>query len=231
LETSSPVLGLAVRRGRGPVLERRLKIPLGRAENLIPEADKLLKKCRLRIAGVQTVLIGRGPGSFTGLRIGFSTLKGLRTGGKRVACWGVNSLDLIARNVPAQKGARLCVCVDARRERCYVKFYRGTADGWKGGRLQALPAEAIEAAMPEGAAAAGDGLKRYDDLFSRLERTKQIRRLPEKTWYPRASALIEIFEQGDPVIKPLRRPKDFLPLYGRSGEPNAQRKGSHGTVA
>ena len=68
------------------------------AENLLPVIDRLLKKEKLKIGNIDAFLISRGPGSFTGLRIGFATLKGfLATHPK--PCYGAFSLDVIAAGI------------------------------------------------------------------------------------------------------------------------------------
>jgi tRNA threonylcarbamoyl adenosine modification protein YeaZ len=65
------------------------------AEKILPVIDRLLKKEKLKIRDIDAFLIGRGPGSFTGLRVGFATLKGfLATCPK--PCYGAFSLDIIA---------------------------------------------------------------------------------------------------------------------------------------
>ena len=65
------------------------------AEEILPQLDMLLKKSSTSFKDISAFLIGRGPGSFTGLRVGFATLKGFLAGGE-VPCYGALSLDVIA---------------------------------------------------------------------------------------------------------------------------------------
>ena len=81
-ETSSPYLSVALGFG-GKIRELCSKSPLKHSENLIGLMDQLLKAERLTLEKIDAFAIDQGPGSFTGLRIGFSFLKGLlavRTG-------------------------------------------------------------------------------------------------------------------------------------------------------
>ena len=67
-------------------------------------------------------LIDRGPGSFTGLRIGFATLKGFFAFSPK-NCYGPLSLDIIARAIDLPEGSALGVLLDARREKIFARFY------------------------------------------------------------------------------------------------------------
>jgi hypothetical protein len=130
IETSSPVLSIALKKHGGKIRHGIVKGYMKHAENLLPVIDRLLKKEKLEIGDIDTFLISRGPGSFTGLRIGFATLKGfLATCPK--PCYGALSLDVIAAGIKpagtdlALKGhENLTVCLDARRGKLYTRSYR-----------------------------------------------------------------------------------------------------------
>jgi len=126
LETSSPVLSVAVRREGGEIREKCLQGFLQHAENLLPLIDELLKSDGLTTADLGAILIGRGPGSFTGLRIGYATLKALLVR-RKIPCFGALSLDLIAWNKFPKEGERLAVCLDAHRGEFYTRLYPGFA--------------------------------------------------------------------------------------------------------
>lgn len=230
LETSSSVLSIALKKGGGKTRELVLEGFFEHAENLLPMTVKLLKKEKLPFRKIDVFLVGRGPGSFTGLRIGLATLKGLLHP-KPKPCYGGLSLDLIAEGVPSKKNAWLCVGLDARRERIYSRFYRGGAQGWvPKGKIQALTFSELTAIMPQEVILTGDVLKRYAEPLESLLRIKKIRCLSDSFWYPRASALIRWFEWNQNRKKPrkplkkMTAPRDFVPLYFRKAGPEEKKK-------
>lgn len=221
IETSGAVLSVAVKKGKGPVRQAFLKGHMKHAENLIPAIDKVLKKERLDIRDIDVFLIGRGPGSFTGLRVGFATLKGFLAVRPR-PCYGALSLDLIARgtvpffSVTREKGdcPFLAVCVNAKRDKIYVRFYRFYKNRWKAaGKPRAVSPEEWLKSLPEGTLISGDGLALCEKAVP-----KNIHPLPEKCWAPQAGTLIGLYEKKDPLLKRLKSPKDLLPVYLRASE-------------
>lgn len=222
IETSSSALSVAIKRSGGKLRHATVQGYMKHAENILPVIDRLLKKEKLKIGDIDIFLIDRGPGSFTGLRIGFATLKGfLATCPK--PCYGAFSLDVIAANVKGsdpffskrKKGltpTNLTVCVDAKRGKLYTRSYRYHGKGWvpSGPSHVALLGE-MDQRLPEGSRIAGDGVAKFDP--------KGLAVVPEKHWLPRAAALIELFETKDPLLKKLNRPKKFLPVYLRRSEP------------
>jgi tRNA threonylcarbamoyladenosine biosynthesis protein TsaB len=218
IETSGSSLSVAIKKGSGPARHAFLKGFSRHVENLIPLMDRLLKKERLKIREVDTFLIGRGPGSFTGLRVGFATLKGFLAVHER-PCFGAYSFDLIASTIP-HSGSRftsrenLAVCLNAKRDKLYARLYRSYRQGWKpvGAPFVKTPDDFLKE-LPSGTRVAGDGL-----VLCNQDLLKKIDSLPEKYWTPRASVLIKLYEKKDPLLKPFKRPKDFLPFYLRSSE-------------
>ena len=71
LETSSAVLSLAVQNSGGRQYSKSFKGPHNHAEKIIPFIDELFKKSKTSLKKTSVFLTGRGPGSFTGLRVGF----------------------------------------------------------------------------------------------------------------------------------------------------------------
>lgn len=88
---------------------------------LMPMIDTLLKNLKLDISSIDGFVVSKGPGSFTGLRIGVSTIKGLSQGtGKPFI--GVSSLDALAYNM-AFTGGIICPILDALRNNVYTALY------------------------------------------------------------------------------------------------------------
>lgn len=107
---------------------------------------------------VEAIAVGIGPGSFTGLRIGVATARGLAQGlGKPIA--PVGSLRALARGIPG--GAQRLAVIDARRGQAFAALYDGGEEIWE--PFVATPEELCErlgelAAMP---VAGGDGSVRF----------------------------------------------------------------------
>ncbi|HLD50517.1 MAG TPA: tRNA (adenosine(37)-N6)-threonylcarbamoyltransferase complex dimerization subunit type 1 TsaB, partial [bacterium] len=209
LETSSPVLSVALQKGKtGKILQSSVRGFSKHAENLFPALDQLLKKTKLSIQEIDTWLIGRGPGSFTGLRIGFSALKGFlvmeksaqggsASGGKD--CFGALSLDLIAENAPLPEGSRLGVCLDAFRQKVYARFYRRSQGKWQPASTpEAWTLEEFISRLPPETALTGNALERFGPEIKK--HFQKIHFLTEKLWYPKASSLISLFQARDKKI-------------------------------
>ncbi|WP_333859385.1 tRNA (adenosine(37)-N6)-threonylcarbamoyltransferase complex dimerization subunit type 1 TsaB [Clostridium sp.] len=89
---------------------------------LMPTIDILLKNSNININSLDGFVVSKGPGSFTGLRIGAAVIKGLSQGtGKPFV--GVSSLDALAYNLCYTPGI-ICPILDALRENVYTALYR-----------------------------------------------------------------------------------------------------------
>ncbi len=117
---------------------------LTHSRTLLPMAEDLLKNADRKVRDLDLVAVSRGPGSFTGLRIGMAEAKGL--------CWaleipavGVSTLEAMAYGGPVLDGQMLCCCMDARRSQFYNALF--TVEGGKPVRLtedRAISAEDLE---------------------------------------------------------------------------------------
>ncbi|WP_096230536.1 tRNA (adenosine(37)-N6)-threonylcarbamoyltransferase complex dimerization subunit type 1 TsaB [Thermoanaerobacterium sp. RBIITD] len=90
---------------------------------LMPMIDEILKMAETKKEEITHIAVCEGPGSFTGLRIGAATAKGLAQA-LSVPIVGVSSLDGLAFNVSEFKGI-ICPVIDALRGYVYTSFYRG----------------------------------------------------------------------------------------------------------
>jgi len=216
IETSGPVLSVAIKKSGAKLRHAMVQGYMKHAENILPVIDRLLKKEKLKIGDIDAYLISRGPGSFTGLRIGFATLKGfLATCPK--PCYGALSLDVIAAgiknpgssNFPLKSYETLTVCVDARRGKLYTRSYRYLRKRWvPRGSCRVVPIGEMASAA-KNAWIVGDGLAKIGGASA----------ASKDHGAPKASTLIELFEAEDPILKALKRPKDLLPVYLRRSEP------------
>ncbi len=135
LDSSTLTLSLAVGRpgDAQPVAAERLGPP-AKMSDLLPAALlDLLRRAGLTLDDVRGFAVGLGPGSFTGLRIGLATVKGLAYA-RRLGVSGASSLAALALEGP--ENLPLAVVSVARRGELYLGRYRRTGD-----RVEALAPE------------------------------------------------------------------------------------------
>jgi len=92
------------------------------SERLMPLVDRLLTESGVEREELGALAVSAGPGSFTGLRIGVSTARGLAQG-LGIPAVPVCTLEALAETVPAP-GALVCPLLDARRSQVYTALYK-----------------------------------------------------------------------------------------------------------
>lgn len=197
IETSGEACSVALS-WSGEVLSRHQHAPLLHAELLLPAVRGLLDEAGVGLNQLDAVVFGRGPGSFTSLRIGIGAVQGLAWGAG-LPVVPVSSLAAVAQQLvwncsaPLQFPARILVAVDARMNEVFHCTY--AVDDL--GQLQELGPEAVSspslvhAEDPGLTTAAGNGFERYPEL-STLGRT--LTRV-HAGLVPAAAALLPLAEQ------------------------------------
>ncbi len=94
---------------------------LTHSRTLLPMVDDMLKNTENTIAGVDLIAVAHGPGSFTGIRIGVSTVKGLAWAADKM-CVGVSTLEAMAWH-GVSAGGLVCPVMDARRSQVYNALF------------------------------------------------------------------------------------------------------------
>jgi len=161
VDTTTTNGSVAVARA-GAVLGQRA-VDSGRSYSvvLLPAVMTLLAELALEIRDFDAYAVTTGPGSFTGLRIGISTIQGLSLASGR-PCLGVSALDLHASRIVGESHV-LVALMNAYRDEVYAGVYDA------GGVASAPPAvqgiEAILARVPAGAAFTGDAVGRYRETI------------------------------------------------------------------
>lgn len=140
MDTSTPAGSVALSRGEELIGEILLNLPSTHSDRLLPAVRQLLQEANLQLADLDAFGIVLGPGSFTGLRVGVATVKGLALATAKPVV-GVSSLQTLAMQVP-YPAYSLNVWLDARKQEVYAGRYR-----WDGGIPVALEAETV--APPE----------------------------------------------------------------------------------
>lgn len=123
IDSSAISAGCALMDGSGRIIaEQFLNAKHTHSQTLLPMIESMLNSAGVRVADLDCAAVTVGPGSFTGLRIGVSTVKGLCFGaGKK--CVPVSSLEAIAYNFPGIDGI-ICACMDARCGQVFNALFR-----------------------------------------------------------------------------------------------------------
>ena len=95
---------------------------LTHSRTLLPMAEDMLKNAEPRLSDVDLIAVAHGPGSFTGIRIGVSTVKGLAWAAEK-PCVGVSTLEAMAWHGLAV-GGYICPVMDARRSQVYNALFK-----------------------------------------------------------------------------------------------------------
>ena len=166
LETSTLAGGVALVDGERLVAEYVLDVSVTHSERLLSAIDRVLGDAGWTPRDLDGLAVSIGPGSFTGLRIGVSTAKGLALA-LRVPIAAVPTLDAMAAAVP-WPALPLCPVVAARRDEVYASLYRHDGAGlrreWEYVALS--PAE-LAARLAEPTLLIGDGAHRIDSSHAR----------------------------------------------------------------
>lgn len=222
IDTSGPILSIALQCGDKPIQEKVHLGAMEHMENIFPFIDELLRAQNLKPNQIDAYLINRGPGSFTGLRIGFSTLKGFLAASTK-PCYGCDSLDVLAERIPTIYKKNLAVCLDAFRAKFYIKIFENRDGAWiPTAQAQSLNFEEACHQIPAEAFIAGNALERHCAVFEKFPE-KKLRSVPEELWYPRASSMIRLQKSRPEAVKKLLSSSDFLPLYLRLSEPEERK--------
>lgn len=113
------------------------------SETLLPMVESMLTQLGMEVDDVELFALSCGPGSFTGVRIGAATVKGLAFGMHK-PCIGVSTLEALAWNLVACPGL-ICPVMNARRSQVYTALFRS-----EGGTLtRLLPDDALSLAELE----------------------------------------------------------------------------------
>lgn len=130
VETSTLLGGIAIfDDAQGLIAETKMNVKTTHSERLMTEIAHVIEKASLHLQDIDVFAVSIGPGSFTGLRIGLSTVKGfsLATGKPIVA---VPTLEAFAWNFPFCRYP-VCTLLDARKREVYAAVFRWEPEGFR----------------------------------------------------------------------------------------------------
>lgn len=157
----------------GLIAETRLNVKTTHSERLMTVIDGVLKQSEWGIEAVDAFAVAIGPGSFTGLRIGLSTAKGLSFAtGKPIVT--VPTLEAFAYNFPYCPWP-VCLMLDARKGEVYAAVFR-----WKDGAFRrmseeaSLPAESLVRGLEGTVLFAGEGAAIYRSVVEDVMKERAV---------------------------------------------------------
>ena len=123
VDTSESLGGVALFEEGRLAETRTMDTPRSHAERLFPLIETILEACEVDISQLNLVSINRGPGSFTGLRIGLAAMKGLCQS-LDIPLIGVDGTQIYRQLVEDHQ--RVCVILASRRDLFYVRWFGGS---------------------------------------------------------------------------------------------------------
>lgn len=167
IESSTPVASVALVSGEQLLGEITLNIGLTHSEQLLPLIDDLLHQAKIARTALQGVAVASGPGSFTGLRIGMATAKGLAQG-LNLPIVSVPTLLALAFLQAGHSGL-VSPMLNARRSEVYTALFRFAGEEYE----QLEPYQAVSPQLwaeklhdyQEPVLLAGDGAACYKEVW------------------------------------------------------------------
>lgn len=213
IDTASKSLSVALAKEREVLGEIFIDNGLTHSETLLSAIENLFTLTTRDIEEVDLFAVSSGPGSFTGLRIGISTVNAFSYSLNK-PCIGVSSLDILANQCQGFEGM-ICPILNARRGEVYTGIYEKKINGNIDtlSSYQAISIDNLLDYLPNDKVVffTGDGLIDYKDIIL-AKKNPNFRILPEYYWKISASSLIELSVN----IKDFS--KQIFPTYVRDSE-------------
>ena len=227
LDCSAKAVSVAIAEEGRLIGEGFLNIPLTHSETLMPLMEQVLSNTRLTLQEIDAIAVTAGPGSFTGVRIGISAVKGLCFSEQKPTI-AFSALEAMALGFAGGAGANglLCGLMDARREQFYNALFQvenGVVTRLTEDRI--ITAEALRQELHDQYAnlpiiLAGDGaelfhtLTKQDTAFATVPPTQLIQR----------AAGIAVFASRPEFHRPLTPPEALQPIYLRKSQAERERE-------
>jgi tRNA threonylcarbamoyladenosine biosynthesis protein TsaB len=216
VETSTLSGGAALLDDERVVGEYILDVRITHSERLMAAIDQLLSDAGWTARDLEGLAVTVGPGSFTGLRVGLSTVKGLALA-LAIPVAAVPTLDAMAAMLP-YAALPVCPVLDARKREVYASLYR-----WDGLAMRrqwdylAIAPDDLARRLDEPVIVVGDGADAISSAFAR--RVSPPRRGP-------APAVVGALGRTRLAIGDTVAAADLVPIYLRPSEAELKRRGA-----
>lgn len=228
IDTSTMLGGIAIMDESRLIAESRLNVKTTHSERLMTEIDHCLKQSGFAISDIDVFGVAIGPGSFTGLRIGLSTVKGFSYATKKPIV-SIPTLEALAWNFPYSRYP-VCPMLDARKKEVYAALFK-----WEDGNFTGLISEtsikpedlirkALTITSDNKLIFTGEGVILYRDKIMEIMGEKAIFPPPEKM----VPSPANVASLG--LKKALRgefsEPISLIPIYIRKSEAEIKTEGA-----
>jgi tRNA threonylcarbamoyladenosine biosynthesis protein TsaB len=188
MDTSSPSGSVALLDGNNLVSESSIEGSPAYSDKLLFEIDAMLNGSGTKLNEIDGFVITTGPGSFTGLRVGISLLKGFILATEKPFA-SVNTLEAYAKTVQPGSYA-ICPVLDARKKEVYTALFNSEKDQC----LRSTPDQAISAVdlcnQIKPTVFVGNGLDIYKDIFTSCLKENFVNKVPKINLTVAASAVL-----------------------------------------
>lgn len=207
LDTAAAACSAAVWADGVVVAARRERRERGHAEVLMPMVEATMAAAGLGYRALDAIAVTRGPGTFTGLRIGLAAARGLALAARRPLV-GLTTLEVLAAGVPEALRERTVVAaMEARRGEVYAQAFSPLLTPL--GAAAAVAPEALVGCLPAGPLViAGDGAQRLAALLGARATVAPGDGLPDAAVAARLAATRPLPPPGTPVPPLYLRPPD-----------------------
>lgn len=198
VDSATPVAGVALLKDNKLLYEEFVNYNKTHSETLMPMIDRALMTCESSLADMTAIAVTEGPGSFTGLRIGMGTIKGLSLAAG-IPVVTVSTLDVLAANV-AGSGILAGTILDARKNEVYAAFYETDnniptritpIEACSPERLVDMARQQVELRVNKELLLLGDGFYPYEDFF-RENLGDYLKEAGPQFMLPRAASLASL---------------------------------------
>ena len=213
LETATKVCSVAFCNDDGEVFEKRIQQRGTHSEQLFLFIDQLQEEHGFKIADLNKVLVSEGPGSYTGLRISASAVKGLLFQ-SQVPLFGANTLASFAMQGLHEEPSATTIhsIIDARRVHVYhQKFSVSDGQLHTDDEVEVIPIKAFESMVHTDDIIIGTGLPRIDEGTCQKAQTYGPESLS-------ALSLIYLYQTGNSDFINKVDPESFEPKYYTSNQ-------------
>ena len=210
IETSTQLGSVAVGHGRSVLAEVVLGLRIKQAEALLPAIDYALASAQVAKSDLARIVVGGGPGSFTGLRVAGATAKAMARA-LDIPMFAYSGLAALAASTASDR--IVCAMFDARRDEVYSACYRFPDFNAVDVLMQPAPrsfAEVLAAVEPRSVLFVGDGALRHSDAI----RAAGALLAPASFAIPRATALLWLADIA-PASGRVENIAEWEPLYLR----------------